>query len=496
MAGTLDARADASSPRGACFTPDCLHHSGRAILTASLSVRSPRRPSRASADGALSDIGYAGGERPSPASWRAGSSGRGCARVQGWGMERKWWTLVAVCVATFMLLLDVTIVNVALPDIERSLDSSFADLQWVVDAYALTLAALLLTGGSLADLSGAGWSSSWGSGSSRSPRWPAASPARRPTSFARGAQGIGGAFMFATALALLAAAFGVATGGPRSGSGAPTGGAVAVGPLAGGVLTEAFGWESIFFVNVPIGIAAIALALAKVDESRAPAEGRPARLARRRDVLGGAVPARLRADPRQRRGLGQPADHRDARRRPPCCSSPSWSSSAAAGRPCSTSGCSATGFVGASVAAFVLSAAMFSMFLYLTLYVQNILGYSALEAGLRFLPITILPSRSRRLGEVRRAHRHPLLPRRGARLVGVGLLLMGGLSPEDEWTALLGGFLVAGAGIGLVNPALATAAVGVVAAAGRHGLRDQLDLPAGGHRRRHRAAAGRSSSPS
>jgi len=69
-------------------------------------------------------------------------------------MDRKWWTLIVVCVATFMLLLDITIVNVALPEIERSLHADFADLQWVIDAYALTLAALLLTGGSLADILG------------------------------------------------------------------------------------------------------------------------------------------------------------------------------------------------------------------------------------------------------------------------------------------------------------------------------------------------------
>src|SRR6478609_6200093 len=69
-------------------------------------------------------------------------------------MERKWWTLVAVAVGTFMLLLDVTIVNVALPDIQQALNASLADLQWVIDAYALTLAALLLTAGSIADLAG------------------------------------------------------------------------------------------------------------------------------------------------------------------------------------------------------------------------------------------------------------------------------------------------------------------------------------------------------
>ena len=69
-------------------------------------------------------------------------------------MERKWWTLLAVCIGTFMLLLDITIVNVALPDIQTALHSSFSDLQWVVDAYALTLAAFLLTAGSLADMYG------------------------------------------------------------------------------------------------------------------------------------------------------------------------------------------------------------------------------------------------------------------------------------------------------------------------------------------------------
>jgi EmrB/QacA subfamily drug resistance transporter len=381
-------------------------------------------------------------------------------------MERKWWTLVAVCVATFMLLLDVTIVNVALPDIERSLGSSFTDLQWVVDAYALTLAALLLTGGSLADLFGRRLIFVIGLGIFTLASL-ACGLAGTPDhlSFARAAQGIGGAFMFATSLALLASTFGGRDRGTAFGVwGAVTGASVAVGPLAGGVLTEAFGWESIFFVNVPIGIAAIALAVAKVDESRAPAEGRPKldwpgvttfsaalfllifALIRGNDegwtssvivaMLGAAV-VLLVAFVLVERGRRSPMlDLRLFRNR---------------------------SFVGASVAAFVLSAAMFAMFLYLTLYVQNILGYSALEAGLRFLPITILSFAvapvSGKLAE-RVGIRYFLGG--GLALVGIGLLFMGGLDARDDWTALLGGFLAAGAGIGLVNPALATAAVGVV----------------------------------
>src|SRR3954471_5040960 len=176
-------------------------------------------------------------------------------------MERKWWTLLLVSIATFMLLLDITIVNVALPDIQHALHASLSSLQWVVDAYSLTLAAFLLTAGSLGDRLGRRRGVTLGF-----PIFTFASflcgIAGDPTllNLARGLQGVGGAAMFATSLALIgqefhgrdrATAFGV--------WGATIGGAVAIGPLVGGVLTENFGWEWIFFVNIPIGIAAIAL---------------------------------------------------------------------------------------------------------------------------------------------------------------------------------------------------------------------------------------------
>ena len=187
-------------------------------------------------------------------------------------MERKWWTLIAVSVAIFMLLLDITVVNVALPDIQRSLHSSFQDLQWVVDAYSLTLAAFLLTAGSLADLFGrkriftAGLvvftASSVVCGLSSTPLM---------LNLARGVQGIGGAMMFATSLALIAQAFHGKERGTAFGVfGAVTGAAVAVGPLVGGIITSAIGWEWIFFVNLPIGICAVALTVMRVSESRDP----------------------------------------------------------------------------------------------------------------------------------------------------------------------------------------------------------------------------------
>jgi EmrB/QacA subfamily drug resistance transporter len=379
-------------------------------------------------------------------------------------MDRKWWTLVAVSIATFMLLLDITIVNVALPEIERALHSSFSDLQWVIDAYALTLAALLLTGGSLSDLFGRRRVFVIGIVIfTVASALCALAGTPLVLNLARALQGIGGAFMFSTSLALLASAFQGRDRGTAFGVwGAVTGASVAVGPLVGGVLTDGIGWEAIFLVNLPIGIGAIVMTLAKVEESHAPSGGRidwPG-LITFSGGLFGLIFALIRGNAE---GWGDPLIVGclvaaavlgiafvlvERRSTDPMLDLSLFSKPA---------------FAGASIAAFVLSASMFSMFLYLTLYIQNILGYSPLESGLRFLPVTLLSfvvaPVSGKLAE-RLGIRWFL----GAGLfcVGLGLFLMSGLEPGDDWTALLAGFLVAGGGIGLVNPPLATAAVGVV----------------------------------
>src|SRR4051795_2868433 len=181
----------------------------------------------------------------------------------------RWWTLVAVCLGTFMLLVDITIINVALPDIQKQIDATFSDLQWVIDAYALTLASLLLTTGSLADLYGRRklymlglavfTAASLICGLSTSPLM---------LILARGSQGIGGAVMFSVSLALLAGAFSGRERGIAFGVwGAITGLAVAIGPLLGGALTSGLSWRWIFFVNLPLGALAVLLTSAKVAES-------------------------------------------------------------------------------------------------------------------------------------------------------------------------------------------------------------------------------------
>jgi EmrB/QacA subfamily drug resistance transporter len=379
-------------------------------------------------------------------------------------MERKWWTLIAVSIAIFMLLLDITVVNVALPDIQRSLHSSFEDLQWVVDAYSLTLAAFLLTAGAVADQIGrrrvfvAGLVVFTGSSA-----LCGLSSSALMLNLARGLQGTGGAMMFATSLALIAQAFQGRDRGTAFGVfGAGTGGAVAVGPLVGGVITSGIGWEWIFFVNVPIGIAAVALTLTRVQESRDPGGtgvdwlGLSTfssslfllvfALVRGNDagwgsaqilalLIGSAV--LLIAFVLVERAQARPMLDLTLFRRP--------------------------AFAGANIVAFALSGSMFAMFLYLTLYIQNVLGYSPLQAGLRFLPLTLLSFAVAPIAG-RLTVRVPVraLLGSGLLLVAAGLYCMTAVDASSGWTTLIPGFVIAGIGIGLVNPPLAAAAIGVV----------------------------------
>ena len=379
-------------------------------------------------------------------------------------MDRKWWTLVTVCIGTFMLLLDITIVNVALPRIQAGLHSSFTDLQWVIDAYALTLGALLLLSGSLADRLGrrrlfAGGlvvfsASSLVCGVAQSPLM---------LNLSRGLQGVGGAMMFATSLALLGQAYRGRDRGVAFGVwGAVTGAAVSIGPVVGGALTQGISWRWIFLVNVPIGALALALTLTKVEESRAPQSG-PL------DIPGfvtftaslGTLVFALIESGLKGWGSGvvvgcliasvvlivafvvverlNPAPMLDLSlfRRP--------------------------AFDGASLVAFAVSASIFSMFPYLTLYLQDILGLSPLDAGLRFLVLSgvilVVAAVAGRLTTVVPVR---LLMGFGLLLTGVSLLLMRGLTVTSHWTHLLPAFLVGGVGVGLINPPLASTAIAVV----------------------------------
>src|SRR3954471_17195097 len=379
-------------------------------------------------------------------------------------MDRKWWTLVAVCTATFMLLLDITIVNVALPAIERALDASFSDLQWVVDAYALALATCVLTAGSLADLYGR--KRLFLIGVVLFTIASAACGAANDALFliiARGVQGLGGAIMFATALALISQEFHGRERGTAFGIwGATIGAAVAIGPLAGGALTDWLSWRWIFFVNIPIGIAAVLVAMRVLRESSDPEHSRldPVGLVTLTIGLFCLILALIEGN---QRGWTSPEIvalivgaivflavfvATQTRKRTTMVDLALFK------RPA---------FDGAQTTAFAISASMFAMFLYLTLYLQNILGLSPLATGVRFLPLSVVSFFAAPLAgrlSARVAVRYLL--GFGLALNAIAMWLMSRVTPTSHWTVLLPGFIVGGIGIGFVNAPLASTAVSTV----------------------------------
>jgi EmrB/QacA subfamily drug resistance transporter len=379
-------------------------------------------------------------------------------------MDKKWWTLLAVCAGIFMLLLDVTIVIVAQPAIQSGLHASFSDVQWVLDAYALTLASLLLTSGVLADRYGRKRLFITGliiftlgsllCGLARDPLMLILS---------RSGQGIGGAIMFATSLALLGHSFRGRDRGVAFGVwGAIVGVSTALGPVLGGVIVTNWSWRGIFLINVPIGVLAVAVTAWRVEESKSPRPTPP-------DWTGfvlltaglvSLVYGLIRA--------GQT----------------SWSDQGvivclAAGAVALAAFMVAEGrvahpmfdlsllrtptFAGASVAAFAMNGSLYAVLLFLVIYLQEVLGYSAQGAGLRLAIISVAQLVTATIAGRLSEH----VPARwligpGLVLVGVGLILMAGLTGGSDWTHFVPGFIVSGLGAGMVNPPLASTAIGVV----------------------------------
>ena len=373
-----------------------------------------------------------------------------------------------------MLLLDVTVVNVALPAIQADLDASFGELQWVVDAYALTLAATLLTAGAIADRRGrrAVFAAGLAAFTACSALCAAAGSGLT-LDLARAAQGVGAAAMFAASLAVLANEFQGAQRGFALGIwGAITGGALAVGPLVGGLLVDGLGWRWVFLVNLPIGVLLVWLTLRSLPESRDPAP-------RGLDVAGlvtfGAA-CFLGT-------FGLIRGNEDG-----------WTSAPVAGSLAAAAlllGAFVAierraespmlapalfripAFTGTAVVAFAQSVALYPLFLFLAVYLQQGLGYSATGTGLRLLPLTLVlfavaPVSGRLTGRV--PFRVPLVT--GLVLIAAALLLMRGLTASSGWTHLLPGFVVGGLAIGIISPALAAAMVGVLSA-------DQVGLASG-----------------
>ncbi|MFE2105876.1 MFS transporter [Kitasatospora sp. NPDC059463] len=377
---------------------------------------------------------------------------------------RKWGPLVAVGLGVFMLLTDVSIVIVALPDIGAGLDMGFDGLQWVLDGYALALAALLLGLGALADRVGrrrvytAGLAvfalASLACG---------LAPDGATLVVARIVQAGGGAAMFATAMALLnlayrgrdrAVAFGV--WGAVSGAGA------AVGPVAGGLLTEYLGWRWVFLVNLPVALAGLVLARRTLPESRGSGD-------RRLDLpgaaaftlaAGAAVLALIRGGTD---GWGSPAvlgagatavlalaAFLLAERRAPH----PLLDLALFRRPA---------FTGVMLCGAVYSAAAFSSLPYISLWLQSVLGLGPMAAGLTLLPMSAAALLVSALTGRRLAALPTAVPLAGGlAVIGLGGLLQTVPAGPSGWAALLPGLALTGLGVGVVSPVLASAAMAAV----------------------------------
>jgi EmrB/QacA subfamily drug resistance transporter len=380
--------------------------------------------------------------------------------------NRKWWTLGAMCFALFMIMLDNTVVNVALPSIERDLGSSLSSLEWIINGYTLAFAVFLATGGRLGDIFGRRLTfligvalfsvSSATAGLAPDTTWLVGS---------RVVQGIGGALMMPATLSIVTNAFPPAERGKAIGTWAGVSAlALAIGPVLGGFLTEAVSWRAIFFINLPVGIGAIVATLFAVRESRDDTVGREvdyAGVATLTVALTALVLALIEGNswgwgsaPILGLAVGSVVMLGvfvlvELKVATPMVEFPLFAS---------------RNFVGSNLIALIVTFAMLAQFFFLALYMQNILGYSPLQAGIRFLPATLMivaiaPIAGR------------LTDRIGARIpIAVGLTLVSAamfwltqIGASTTYGDLFPSFILMGIGMALVMSPMSTAAMNAVA---------------------------------
>jgi EmrB/QacA subfamily drug resistance transporter len=384
-------------------------------------------------------------------------------------LSNTWAPLTAICLGTFMLLVDVTIVTVALPNMASELHAGFSGLQWVIDAYALALAALLLGVGSLADRLG------------RQRIYLAGlvvfalaslacglAPSSPVLIAARAVQGAGAAAMLAMTLALLSTTYRGAARGTAFGVwGATSAAAAATGPLLGGLLTQGLSWRWIFFVNLPIAAVTIALAALVLREPREPerrsggASGLDLPGVATFTLAAGAATTALVRVPRA--GWGA-ASNLGLLAAAVVALAAFVVIERRSDTPMLDLGLLRRGsFSGVLIAATLLSAAAFATLVYASLWLQSALGLSPIGGGLVLAPlaacslmVSLIVGRFLHGGAARFAIGGGLLA------IGVGDLLQTGLSRGSGWPALIAGFVVTGIGVGLATPTLASAAMAAV----------------------------------
>ena len=378
----------------------------------------------------------------------------------------KWWTLGAMCFALFMLMLDNTVVNVALPSIQRDLGASLSSLEWAVNAYTLSFGVLLVTGGRLGDIFGR--RKMFLLGVTVFALSSATAGLAQDTTMlivSRVVQGVGGALMMPATLSIVTNAFEPHERGKAIGTWAGVSAlALAIGPVVGGLLTEHVSWRAIFYLNIPVAVGAVAATIFAVRESRDESVGREI------DYLGvGALTVGLTAlvlalIQSNAWGWGSAtiigllalsvvslaAFVVIERRVPaPIVELPLFAS---------------RNFVGTNLVALIVTFAMLAQFFFVTLYIQDVLGYSPVQTGLRFLPATLMivliaPIAGRMTDRIGARW----LIGGGLGLVSISLYWLTTIEPTTTYADIWPSFVLMGVGMALVMSPMSTAAMNAVA---------------------------------
>jgi EmrB/QacA subfamily drug resistance transporter len=379
--------------------------------------------------------------------------------------NRRWWTLGAMCFALFMTMLDNTVVNVALPSIQRDLHASLQSLEWTMNAYTLTFAVLMVTGGRLGDIFGRRRLFLFGVAVfGASSLAIGLAPNDAVLVAFRAVQGIGAAFMMPATLSIITQAFPAEQRGMAIGTWAGVGAvALAIGPVLGGFLTQDVSWRGIFFLNPPIAVGAVAVTLFAARESRDETAKRRVDFAGIATLTSGLTALVLALVESNSWHWGSVRIVGlfvvavvamaafvviELRRRAPMLDFSFFRSRTS---------------LGANLVGFLVTFAMFAQFFFLTLYMQNVLHYSPLQTGVRFLPATLLimvmgPVAGRLTDRV---GPRPLMAL-GLAIVGAALLIQSQLTIHTGYGLLLPGFVLMGSGIGLVMSPMSTAAMNAV----------------------------------
>src|SRR6476660_797915 len=379
--------------------------------------------------------------------------------------NRKWWTLGAMCFALFMIMLDNTVVNVALPSIQKDLGASISGLEWTVNRYTLSFAVLLATGGRLGDIFGRRRMFLTGVVIfALSSATAGFAPNETALVLSRVVQGVGAALMMPGTLSIITDAFPAHERGKAMGTWAGVSAlALAVGPVLGGFLTEHVSWRAIFYLNIPVAIGAVTATLFAVRESRDTTVGREVDYAGVALLTASLTALVLSLVEGNSWGWGSAQVVAllagaavgfaaflavELRVKVPMVEFRFFSD---------------RNFLGAVVVALIISFAMLGVFFFLALYMQDILRYSPLEAGIRFLPSTLmivaLAPISGRMAD-RYGPRWLIVG--GMLMIAASLYTFTGIAVDSSYLELLPGFTLLGIGIAMTMSPMTSAAMNAV----------------------------------